>query len=202
MQRLARALGELAINGDQVLRPGDFAGDDDLVFAQAALQGQFGRFHAGQDHALVDDFLGGEAQDTVGVFLHLAHDQFLVERAAIDADAHGLAMIARDRADGGELFVAPLAGAHVAGIDAVLVQCRGRCGIFGEQHVAVVVEIADERGFAAGVQHALLDLGHGRGGFGHVHRDAHQLGASLRQLDALLRGALRRPPYLYWSSTG
>ena len=41
----------------------------------------------------------------------------------------------------------------------------------------------------AGVEHALLDLGHGRRRFGQVDRDPHHLGAGLGQLDALLRGA-------------
>ena len=148
-------------------RPGDLAGDDDLIFAQAALQGELGGFHGGEDHALVDDLFGGEAEIAVGILLHLAHDQFLIERAAIDADAHGLAVIAGDSADRGELFVAALAGADVAGIDAVLVESASAVGIFGQQDVAVVVEIADERSFAAGVEHALLDFGDSGGGFGN-----------------------------------
>ena len=41
-------------------------------------------------------------------------DELLVERAAVDADAHRLAVVARDLADGGELLVAPAAGADVA----------------------------------------------------------------------------------------
>ena len=44
----------------------------------------------------------------VGVLLHLAHHEFLIQRAAVDADAHGLAVVARHFADGGELFVAAL----------------------------------------------------------------------------------------------
>ncbi len=85
-------------------------------------QGEFGGFDGGKHHALVDDLFGGEAEDAVGVLLHLAHDQLLIERAAVDADAHGLAVVAGDAADGGELLVAALAGADVAGIDAVLVE--------------------------------------------------------------------------------
>ena len=49
------------------------------------------------------------------------------------------------------------------------------------------MEVADERRRAAGVEHPLLDLGHGRGGFGQVDGDAHHLGAGLGQLDALPR---------------
>ena len=49
------------------------------------------------------------------------------------------------------------------------------------------MEVADERRLAAGVEHPLLDLGHGRRRFGHVDGDPHHLRARLRELDALLR---------------
>ena len=101
----------------------------------------------------------------------------------------GLFAIARDAADRGELLVAPLAGADVAGIDAVLVQRLRALGEARQQQVAVVVEVADERRGDAGVEHAPLDLRDRRRGFRHVDGDADHLGAGLRQLDALLRGA-------------
>ena len=144
MQRLVGLARQIAINVDEIARTRNFAGNDDLILAQAAFNGQFGGFDGREHHALVDDFFGSLAEILVGVLLHLAHDQFLIERAAIHADAHGLAVVARHFADGGELFVAALAVAHVAGIDAVLVEGAGAIGIFGEQHVAVVVEIADD----------------------------------------------------------
>ncbi len=127
----------------------------------------------------------------VGVLLHLRHDELLVEGAAVDADAHGRAVVDRDLADRRELLVTPRAGADVAGVDPVLVE-RGRAvGIAREQQMAVVVEVADERRRAAGVEHALLDLGHCGRGLGHVDGDPHHLRARLPQLDDLLRGALR-----------
>ncbi len=138
MQRLIGFSCEVAINRDQIARARNFAGDDDLVLAQAALEREFGGFQRGEHHALVDDFLGSFAEVAVGILLHLAHDEFLIERAAIHADANRFAIVARDFADGGELFVAALAVAHIAGIDAVLVErarrsrdissaARGRC---------------------------------------------------------------------------
>ena len=127
----------------------------------------------------------------VGVLLHLRHDQLLIERAAIDADADGPAVIDGHLADGRELLVAPSPGADVAGIDAVLVERRRARRVAREQQVAVVMEVADERRRAAGVEHALLDFGHGRGRLGHVDGDAHHLGAGLPQLDALPRGRRR-----------
>src|SRR5256884_2877975 len=48
-----------------------------------------------------------------------------VERAAVYPDAHGFAVVARDLADGGELFVAALPGADIARIDAVFVELLG-----------------------------------------------------------------------------
>jgi hypothetical protein len=57
--------------------------------------------------------------------------------------------------------------------------------------MAVVVEIADERRRAAGVEHALLDLRYRRGRFRDVDRHAHHSGSGVRQLDALLSGRAR-----------
>ena len=188
VQRLIGFRGEVAIDGDQIVRPRNFAGNDDLVLAQATFERELGGFQGGEDHALVDDFFGGFAEVLVGVFLHLAHDQFLIERAAVDADAHGLVVVARDFADGGELLVAALAGADVAGIDAVFIERAGAIGIFGEQDVAVVMEIADERDVAAGIEQALFDFGDGGGGFGNIYGDADEFRAGLGEFEALLGG--------------
>ena len=53
--------------------------------------------------------------------------------------------------------------------------------------MAVVVEVADERRGAAGVEHPLLDFGNRGGRLRQVHRDAHHLRSGFGQLDALLR---------------
>ncbi len=142
----------------------------------------------GEHHALVDDFFGSLAEVVVGVLLHLAHDQFLIERAAVYADAHGLAVVARHFADRRELLVAALAVAHVAGIDAVLVERAGAIGILGEQDVAVVVKIADDGSVAARVEQTLLDFRHRGRRFRHVHGDANQFRSGLGEFEALLRG--------------
>ena len=92
--------------------------------------------------------------------------------------------------------------ADVAGIDAVLVEGAGAVGIFGEQDVAVVVEVADERRVAAGVEQALLDFGNGGGGFGNVDGDADEFGAGLGEFEALLARWRRRRRCRCWSSTG
>src|SRR5579875_450343 len=188
VQRLIRLAGEFAIDADEVTRARNFAGNDDLILAQAAGESEFGRLQRGDDHAFVDDFLGGAAEIAVGVLLHFLHDQFLVERAAVDADAHGLSIVHGDFADGGELFVAAGAFADVAGIDAVFVEGFGAFGIFGEKNVAVVVKIADERRVASGVEDAALDFRDGGGGFGNVDGDADEFGAGLGEFKILFGG--------------
>ena len=97
----------------------------------------------------------------------------------------GLLRVARDAADGGELLVAPSPRPDVARVDPVLVERVRALRVAGEQQVAVVVEVADERRGDAGVQHPLLDLGHRRGRFRHVDGDPHHVGTGLGQLDAL-----------------
>ncbi len=126
----------------------------------------------------------------VGILLHLAHDEFLIERAAIDADAHGLAIVTSYAANRGELLIAAFAGANIAWIDAVFVQSTGTFGVFREQDVTVVVKIADQRRFAPGLEHALLDFGHGRGGFRHVHGDADHFRTGAGEFEALANGGV------------
>ena len=128
VQGLLGLAREVAVHPDEVLRLGDFAGNNNLVAPQAALEGQFGRFDRGVHHAVVDDLFGVEAQVAVGVFLHLAHDQFLIERAAIHADADGLAVIDRDFADRRELLVAAGSRAHISGLMRYLSRARAQSG--------------------------------------------------------------------------
>ena len=117
--------------------------------------------------------------------MHLAEHQLLVERAAVHADADGLFLIAGHRADRRELLVAVPALADVARVDPVLVQGPGARRVAREQQVAVVVEVADERREAPGVEQALLDLRDGGRRVGPIDRDAHELGPRPRQLEAL-----------------
>ena len=79
-----------------------------------------------------------------GVRVHQLGQQALVERAPVDADPHRLVVRERDLDDRAEVFVGALA-ADVAGVDPVLGQGPGAVGIAGEQQVAVVVEVADDR---------------------------------------------------------
>ena len=124
------------------------------------------------------------------VLVHQAGQQLLVEAAPVDADAHGLAVLQRQLDDGGELAVALGLEADVAGIDAVLVERLGAGGILGEQRVAVVVEVADQRHGRAHLRQPVADVRHGLGGLVAVDRDAHDLGAGAGKLGRLARGRL------------
>src|SRR5690606_41584223 len=66
------------------------------------------------------------------------------------SDPDRLAVLHGDAADRRELLVTPAAGADVARVDPVLVQGPRHRGVAGQEQVAVVVEVADERGRAAG----------------------------------------------------
>ena len=49
--------------------------------------------------------------------------------------------------------------------------------MLGEQCVAVIVEVADQRHVDAARVELVADMRHGGGGLVAVHRDAHELGA-------------------------
>jgi hypothetical protein len=194
VQGLGGSPGQFTIGGDQVERPGDLARDDDLVFAQPALQCPLGGVERRDHQTLVHDLLGGLAEVSIGVLLHPGHHQLLIEGASVDADANGPVVLDRYLDDRGEIFVAAPTVTDIAGIDPVLVERPRAVGELGQQLVPVVVEVADQGHIAAPIEQALLDLGHRARGLGHVDRDAHQLRARLGELPALLhrRGDIRR----------
>src|SRR5262249_22530945 len=76
--------------------------------------------------------------------------------------------------------------ADVSGIDPVLVQGFGHLRELRQQDVPVVVEVADQRGLDAGVEHPPLDLRHGLRRFRDVDRDPDHLRTGAGELDALL----------------
>ena len=81
----------------------------------------------------------------LGVLVHQVREQLLIERAPVGADAHRLVVLDRHLDDGGELPVLLVLEADVAGIDAVLVERLGAGRMIGQQLVADVVEVADDR---------------------------------------------------------
>ena len=191
VERLLRLARQVTVNREQVARARDLAGDDDLVPSESRLERELGRLDGRYHHALVENVFRRAAQFAVGVLLHLGDHEVLVERSSVDADANRLVVIDGNLADGRKTLVAARAGADVAGIDAVLVE-RGRAiRVARQQQVAVVMEVADERRLAAGIEHSAFDLGDSGSRFRHVDRDADEFRPRFRQLDALARGGGR-----------
>src|SRR5216684_3932581 len=92
------------------------------------------------------------------VLVHQMGEQLLVERAPIGADAHRLAVTDRGLDDGAELAVLLLLESDIAGVDAILVERLGEGGMIGEELVADIVEVADDRDGDAHFEKSLLDV--------------------------------------------
>ena len=122
------------------------------------------------------------------IFVHHARQQILVEAAPVDADAHRLVVLAGQFDHLRELLVLLLAEADIARIDAVLGQRLGAGRMLGQQAMAVVVEIADQRHIAVHPVEMLADVRHGGGGFRRIDGDAHQFRTGARQFGALHGG--------------
>ncbi len=122
------------------------------------------------------------------VFIHQRTEHGLVERTPIGTDAHGLFVFQRELDDGRKLGIPFFPETDIAGVDAVLGQ-RLRAGRFGgEQLVAVIVEIADQRHADAHHVQALADARHGSRRFRRVDGNAHEFRSRARQLGDLFRG--------------
>ena len=135
------------------------------------------------------------------VLVHQPREQILVEASPIHSDAHRLAVPRGDLDDLGELLVALLLEADIAGIDAIFGESFGAGRILGEQRVAVIVEVADERRVDAQDIEPLADMRHGGSGLGAIDGDAHELGARAGERRDLLRRRLDVGACRYWSST-
>ena len=188
MQRVIAACGQLAVDVPEVRHPADLRADDDPVVPQTVLFGQLRRHQGGTDHRLYQHVLGGQRVGQLRVLVHQGGQQALVKRAPVDTDAHGPVELARDVDDRYEVAVEMLACADIAGVDAVLRQCAGRSGKIGQEQVAVVVEVADQRDVHAGRVEPAADLGHCRSGSLVVDGDADDLAAGCRQRGHLFDG--------------
>ena len=132
----------------------------------------------------------GRGSARLAVLVHHAGEKRLIERAPVDADADGLLVLDRALDHDLEVVVVFLADGRVAGIDAVLGQGARRGGIFLEQDVAVVVEVADDGDADAALVEAFDDGGNGGGGVFVVDGDADDLRAGEGQGCNLVDGAL------------
>ena len=88
--------------------------------------------------------------------------QLLVERAPVRPDPHRLAVADGDLDDLAELQVALVLEADVARVDAVFIERLGARRMLGEQLVADIMEVADQRNRYAHRREPVADIGNGR----------------------------------------
>jgi hypothetical protein len=144
MQRILAARGQPAIDVNQVLHAADFRAQDDLLRAQPILLGQFRRVERAHHDRFHRDFARVFRLGEPRILVHHLGQQRLVERSPIHADAHRLLILHRNFDHGAEVVVVLAANADVAGINAVFGQPFGALGIFDEQLMPVVMEVADD----------------------------------------------------------
>ena len=149
MQRVIAARGQIAIHLDQILHARHLARQDDAVARQAEFFGARGGIQRGGDQRIAHDLFRRMRLRPFGVLVHHARQQFLIQTAPVDADAHRLA-VTRGRFDqGGELFVLLGAAPDVARVDAQLGERFGAFRHGLDQAVAVEMKVADQRHAAA-----------------------------------------------------
>ena len=184
------AAGEFGVDVDQIADAGDLGGEDDLVAVEAVALGGGGVVEGGDDHGFHHDVACGQRVGEAVVVVHHLGEEGLVERAPVDADADGLLVLYCDFDHGAEVVVVFAADGAVARIDAVLGE--GFCGVrvFGEELVAVVVEVADDGGVPALFLDAFDDVRDGLRGVVVVDGDADELRAGAREGGDLLDGRL------------
>ena len=178
--------GEFGVDGDQVLHAADLGRQDDLVARQADFFGRFGRQQRGLHDRLARHLVGGQRRAVSLVLVHQRGQQFLVERTPVDADPDRLVVADRHLDDCPELPVLLFLEADIARIDAVFRQRLGAGRMVGEQLVADIVEVADQRHVDAEPVQPLANAGHGGRALVAVDGDADDLRAGLGQ-----RGDLR-----------
>ncbi|MGY4316809.1 hypothetical protein ACVWW1_006136 [Bradyrhizobium sp. JR3.5] len=190
MDRVVRAAHDFLIDRDQILHGRHLRRQDDPVLGHAELLGAGRRQQRRLHHRLAGHRAGIARIGRGRVLVHQLGEQLLVERAPIGADTHRLVVLVGDLDDVGELGVALVLEADIAGIDAVLVERLGAGRILGEQLVADIVEVADQGRGDAQLAQAVADVRHGGGGFLAVDGDAHHLGAGAGERGDLGDGAL------------
>ncbi|ENN84185.1 hypothetical protein RHSP_77665 [Rhizobium freirei PRF 81] len=174
MQRMVGALGQHGIDGDQILHLADLGRQDDTVARQADFLGKIGRDQRRLHDRLARHLPGRQRRAFGGVLVHQRGQEILIERTPVDADAHRLVVADRHLDNFGELLVLLVLEADIAGIDAVFRQRFGAGRMIGQQLVADIVEVADQRHVHAETEQPLANLRHGGGAFIAIDGDAHE----------------------------
>ena len=99
----------------------------------------------------------------------------MVHAAPIHANAHGFVVADSSLDHLSKLFVVFVALTHIAGIDTVFRQSLGAFGIVGQQTVAVVMEVTDQRDMDVHAVQLFADVWHRLRSLWRVDRDANQL---------------------------
>jgi hypothetical protein len=189
MQGVAAARRQHLVDGDELLHGGDFRREDDAVLAEAHLFGAGGGEKRRLQHRLAGHRAGVFRVCGLGVLVHQGGEQVLVERAPVGADADRLAVLDRLFDDRAELQVLLVFEADVAGVDPVLRKSLGAGRMIGEQLVADVMKVADQRHEAADLGQPVADMRYGRRRFVAIDGDADHLGAGAGQCGDLRDGA-------------
>ena len=189
MDRIIRAFGKGLVDRDQVLHRRNLRGQDHPVFRHAEFLGPRRRQQRRLHHGLA-----GHRADILRcfeqrVFVHQLGQQFLIQRTPIGADPNWFVVLVGDLDNVGELRIALVLEADIAGIDAVLVERLGASRIVGQQLVADIMEIADQGRGDAALAQFVPDMRHGGGSLVAIDRDSHQFGAGARQRCDLRHGA-------------
>ena len=145
MQGIVRPLGQHAVDRDQVLHRRDFRRQDDARAGRPISSARAAERSAERTIASRVTARASSGAALLRVLVHELGQKLLIERSPVGADAHRLAVADGDLDDLAELQVALVLEADVAGIDAVFVERLGAGRMIGEQLVADIVEIADQR---------------------------------------------------------
>jgi len=188
MQRVIGTLRQLAINGNQVLNARDLTGQDDLSTMEANFLGLGGRLKGRGNHRVAHDLGRIQRLRSTGIFVHYSRQQFLIEAAPINADTHRLIVFAGQLDHLGELLILFFAETDVTRIDPIFGQRLGTGRMVGQQSMAVVMKITDQRHIAIHPVEVIANFRYGGSGLRRIHRDADQLGACPGQLCCLQGG--------------
>ena len=188
MERVVAARGQFAVDVDEVANSRDFRRQDDLVAAKAVALGGGRIIKCRHHHRFHHHVAGFERLRELRVVVHHLRQQRLIERTPVDADADGLLVLDGNFDHSPEVVVILAADGTVTGIDSVLGERFGAVGIFGQELVAVVVEVADDGRVPALGADTLDDVRDGGGSFVVVDGDADKLGAGAGECGDLLNG--------------
>ena len=178
MQGVVRAGGQLAVHRDELLHLAHLAGDDDAVAAETERLGPcaaLARADSTSAARVTSAALRGASEAAFSFIMRVA--RLWSRLPQFNPDPHRPAVLHGRLDHGREALVALLPEPDVAGVDPILGEGPGALGKAGEEAVAVVVEVADERNAAPRPVEGPPDLGSRGGRVRIVDGDADELRA-------------------------